>query len=173
MTVLRKVEVTCGIDIDAPAEVVWKALTELDRFHEWNPFIRAAKGEAKVGGRVRVRVKPSLPLPFPVVFHAIVTECEEARVLRWLGHSLRPRIGSGEHWFNLEPLDPHRTRFSQREVFTGILPRLFHRLLVRESLRGFEAMNAALKVRAEMQVQRARVAPPPRDVRLEDASSHA
>jgi len=40
-------------------------------------------------------------------------------------------------------------RFVQREVFGGVLPRLVSRVLVPEARRGFDAMNRALKARAE------------------------
>jgi hypothetical protein len=144
-----KKEVVCAIDIQAPAEVVWRELVDFERFREWNPFIREAKGRASIGGQVRVRVRSSIPLPFPIIFHATVTTVEHARELRWLGHVLAPWLASGDHSFTLEPLGPARTRFTQREVFTGVMPHLLHRVLVPETRRGFEAMNLALKGRAE------------------------
>ncbi len=136
-----------SIDIDAPAKHVWDALVDLESFHEWNPFIRDASGDTKVGGRIRVRVRSSLGAP--IALHAEVVGRVEERELRWRGHVLAPWLGAGEHTFRVEPLGPSRTRFTQHEVFTGALPRLFARLLAAETRRGFAAMNRALAVRAE------------------------
>lgn len=140
-------ELVCSVDIDAPPSAVWTALVDLPAFRDWNPFIRDARGDMRVGGRVRVRVRPSVPLP--VVFHATVLAREDGRELRWRGHVLAPWLGSGEHTFSIEALGPRRTRFTQREVFSGALPRIFGRLLAFETRRGFGAMNEALKQRAE------------------------
>jgi hypothetical protein len=140
-------EIVCSIEIDAPPKAVWGALVDLGKYHEWNPFIREATGEMKVGGRVRVRVRSMLPVP--LVLHATVVALEPERELLWRGHVLAPWLGAGEHAFTLEPLGPDRTRFTQREMFTGALPRLLRRLLARETRRGFDAMNRALETRAE------------------------
>ena len=38
-------------DIDAPAEQVWRVVTDFARYPEWNPFIiRAAGSSASAGG---------------------------------------------------------------------------------------------------------------------------
>ena len=140
-------ELLCTVDIDAPPAVVWDQLTALPAFREWNPFIREAGGQPVVGGTIRVRVAPSLGIP--LVFHARVLERDEGRKLRWRGHVLTDWLASGEHVFTIEPLSTGGVRFVQREVFTGLLPRLAGALLEREARRGFDAMNAALKARAE------------------------
>jgi hypothetical protein len=141
------IELVCSVDIQAPAEVVWRLLTDLPRFQEWNPFIREASGQIRAGGVVRVRVRPSLAIP--LVFHAEVLQCQERRELRWRGHFLAPWLASGEHTFTLQPQAAGAVRFVQREVFGGALPGLVGGLLEREARRGFEAMNRALKARAE------------------------
>lgn len=141
------IEVTASCDIDAPAEAVWSVLTDLDQFHAWNPFIRSASGTPQIGGRVRVRVRPSLPVP--LVFRATVYDREDRRALRWRGWVGAPWLACGDHTFSIEPLGEGRARLVQREAFTGILPRLAGRLLAREAWRGFDAMNRALAARAE------------------------
>lgn len=135
-------EVAAQKEIDAPADMVWSALTDLDRFSAWNPFIREAHGSTTVGGEVRVRVKPSLRVP--LVFHANVTASTAPHELRWHGHVVADWLARGDHVFAIERLDDHRVRFVQRERFTGILPWLARKLVAREARRGFEAMNQAL-----------------------------
>jgi hypothetical protein len=122
-------------------------LTDVDHFHDWNPFIRDARGATSLGSTLRLRVRPQLPLR--VVFHATVIARDEPHQLRWRGQLLTPWLGSGDHTFEIESLGNGRSRFVQRESFAGLLPRLATRLLVREAERGFTAMNEALKVRVE------------------------
>jgi hypothetical protein len=54
-----------------------------------------------------------------------------------------------EHEFRLVPLDGGRTRLHHDERFHGLLVPLVTRSLRRQTLPAFEAMNEALKHRAE------------------------
>ena len=143
------IDLSVVTEIDAPAETVWKALTDLERFHEWNPFIKKASGTPAVGATVVLRVQSSLPLPLPLVFRPRILVCDKDRELRWRGHFVHAWLASGDHWFTLEPLGKERTRLIQHEIFTGLLPPLAARLLAREARLGFLAMNQALKERVE------------------------
>jgi len=140
------IEVSSTTVIEASPQAVWRVLTDFSQFHEWNPFIREAQGSTEIGSEVEVRVRPSLPVPLR--FRAEILDCEDCRELHWYGQVLGPWFASGDHTFTLEELGPHRVRFVQRERFSGILPWLGRRLLVREAERGFEAMNRALAERA-------------------------
>ena len=135
-------EVHASTEIAAPARAVWTALTSFDRYADWNPFIRHARGSAKPGEDVHVRVRASFGLPLG--FRATVLDSDEDRSLHWRGYVLAPWLACGEHWFEIEPAGDDHVRFVQRERFTGLLPRLASRLLAREARRGFEAMNEAL-----------------------------
>ena len=141
------IDLVTSTEIDAPAETVWKNLVDLERFSEWNPFIRDARGKPRIGAKLRLRVRSSLRLP--LVFRPKVVACQENRELRWRGRFLSSWLGAGDHSFSIEPTAAGRVRFIQREVFTGVLPALLHELVVREARAGFMAMNEALKQRAE------------------------
>ncbi|MBL0218586.1 MAG: SRPBCC domain-containing protein [Myxococcales bacterium] len=140
------IEVSTSEEIEAPAEAVWAVLTELEQFGSWNPFIRDAHGSTEVGGTVHVRVRPSLGIP--LAFHAEVTVSRPDRELRWRGQVLSRWLAAGDHTFEIEPINRGRVRFVQRERFSGLLPWLASKLVAREALRGFEAMNLALAARA-------------------------
>lgn len=142
------IEIVASTEIDAPAAAVWDVLTDLPHFGEWNPFIRAASGSTSLGGEVQVRVQPSIKAA-RLGFRAKVLVCERNRELRWRGHVLASWLGDGDHTFSIEPAADGRVRFEQREVFRGLLPHLAGRLLARETQRGFDAMNDALRRRAE------------------------
>lgn len=72
-----------------------------------------------------------------------------SRELRWLGHLGMPGLFDGEHRFRIEPLGTDRVRFIQEERFSGLLASLVMRFIERGTRQGFEAMNQALKARAE------------------------
>lgn len=139
--------VESSIEIDASAHEVWRVLTELDRFSSWNPFIRQASGFTNVGQNVLLGVRTSLHIPLH--FHARIRTHVPDRELRWFGYVLVPWLASGDHVFEVESLGDHRVRFTQRETFAGVLPRLARRLVEREAKRGFDAMNAALARRVQ------------------------
>jgi hypothetical protein len=141
--------------IAAPADRVWRILTELPSYPEWNPFIRRARGSLAVGGTVRVRVRAALGIPLR--FRARIVACEPGRELRWRGQVGGEWLAMGEHSFRIEPAGEGQIRFVQEEHLGGLLPRLFHGLVAREARRGFAAMNRELAARAE----RAEAAPDP------------
>ena len=73
------------------------------------------------------------------------------RDLRWVGCLLLPGIFEGEHAFLITPLENGRVRLRQQETFRGLLVPLLRWLLDGQTRAGFEAMNRALKERAERQ----------------------
>jgi hypothetical protein len=140
-------ELRTEIEIQASAERVWQLLTDFPSFPEWNPFIRKASGNIRVGERLEVNIQPSGARA--MTFRPTVLEAEPNRELQWLGRLLVPGLFDGEHIFTIEPIGESRVRFTQREVFTGLLVPLFARGLDTDTRRGFEEMNLALKTRAE------------------------
>ena len=140
-------ELFSEIEIQATDERVWQILTDFANFPQWNPFMRRAIGEAKTGAKLKVFIQPSGASG--VTFRPTVLKVEPKRELRWLGHLLIPGLCDGEHILTIEPIAEDCVQFVQREIFTGILVPLFARGLDRDTRRGFEEMNRALKERAE------------------------
>ena len=140
-------ELHSEIEIAASAERVWDILTDFASYPQWNPFIRRISGELEVGERLEVRLKA--PDSRGVTLRPTVLRAEPHRLMRWVGHLLVPGLFDGEHSLATQPLDKNRVRFVQHEVFKGVLVPLFARSLDNNTLRGFEQMNGALKVRAE------------------------
>ena len=52
-------ELRTEIEIQASAERVWQLLTDFPSFPQWNPFIRKASGNIRVGERLEVNIQPS------------------------------------------------------------------------------------------------------------------
>ena len=147
-------EIERSIEISASAGRVWAILTDFAAYPQWNPFIRqAATDELRVGGRISVTMQPEGHSPTRLRPTLLVVAPEQE--LRWLGHVLIPGVFDGEHTFLITPEGDDRVRFTQQERFGGVLLPLFGGTL-RDTARSFEAMNSALKTRAEMQAPNTR-----------------
>ena len=139
------------ITIEAPPAEVWKALTTLDRYREWNPFITSAEGDVAVGARLINHMAP--PGGKAMTFKPTVTVVEPERTFEWLGRLGLPGLFDGRHRFELRATDDGGTHLVHGERFQGLLVRLLKRSLETNTLAGFEAMNLALKERAEAAVR--------------------
>jgi hypothetical protein len=133
-------------EIDAPVQAVWEEIAAVSAYSEWNPFIPFFEGELVVGSRVEVRIAP--PGGRAMTFRPTITAVVQGRRLEWLGRVLVPGLFDGRHSFELEDLQDGRTRLTQSEVFSGVLVGLTGKTLERTRV-GFEAMNRALRLRAE------------------------
>jgi hypothetical protein len=140
-------ELHSEIEINASVERVRDILTDFASYPQWNPFIRTIIGELKVWERLEVRLEP--PDSRGITMRPTVLSAEPNRLMRWVGHLLVPGLFDGEHSLATEPLGENRVRFVQHEAFKGVLVRLLARSLDKNTLRGFEEMNDALKERAE------------------------
>ncbi|MFB6106074.1 MAG: SRPBCC family protein [Halobacteriaceae archaeon] len=132
------------VDVDAPPSRVWTVLTDFESYPEWNRFLPLVSGRAEAGRTLRVRVEP--PGARGMTFRPRVLAADPGRRLAWLGRLVVPGLFDGRHEFLLEEREGG-SRLVQRETFSGLLVRV---LLDADATRaGFEAMNAALKARAE------------------------
>jgi hypothetical protein len=139
-------ELRTEIEIQSTPEKVWQVLTDLDKWPEWNPFTHHAIGKAKAGEKVDITFKSGAK---EMTLHCVVLKVEPNRELRWKYHVLLPGLFQGEHSFTIEKIDANRVRFIDREIFNGLLVPLQARDIDTNSREGFEAMDKALKARAE------------------------
>ena len=142
-------EITTHIDIDAGIPETWKVFSSFSGYPEWNPFIRAIKGDVAIGKKIEVMLQqPGMKLmkmkPKVLVF-------EKKKELRWIGHLGIPGLFDGEHVFRLVKNDNGSTRFIQKEIFRGLLVPLFIKMLDTKTRKGFELMNCSLKEIVESQ----------------------
>jgi hypothetical protein len=142
-------EVRTEININAPAEKVWKILTNFKDYHNWNPFLRWLTGKVAVNNKIAVRIAP--PGANAMTFNPTVLKFDRNKEFRWLGHLLFPGLFDGEHIFELTDNGNGTTSFVHREQFRGILIPLFSKKLDVNTRQGFELMNEKLKEQAERQ----------------------
>lgn len=135
------------ITINAPAAQVWKVLTNFSDYPNWNPFIKSISGEPAVGGSLNASIQ--LPGQNPMTFKPTVLKAEEGREFRWLGKTFFNGLFDGEHYFILKPINDQETEFIHGEQFTGLLAGAIFKMIGENTKKGFEAMNQALKEKAE------------------------
>ena len=140
-------EVRSEIEINSYPESVWKILTDFATYDQWNPFINQIIGLPTEGSKIDIYIET--PSGKNRKYSPRITKVEEGRELRWFGKSSLPGFLNAEHIFTIEELQPESVRFIQREVFDGLLTRLFGKGLDTDVTQGFQDMNDALKKRAE------------------------
>jgi hypothetical protein len=133
------------IGIMAPAERVWDVLAATERWPEWNPFAKVA-GRLAPGERVTVTLTPPGK---GVTLRPTIVKLEPGREFRWLGSVGVRGLFDGEHGFRVVPEDAGRCRIEHFETFRGILVAPVMWMVGDATRAGFEAMNRALKARAE------------------------
>ena len=111
-----------SIDIPAPVERAWEVMSDVDRWHEWTPSIRAITrlGDAPlaVGTKVVVR-QPKFP---PALW--TVTDVQPGRSFTWVSVAPGMRV-TGTH--TVEPTAAgSRARLSLK--YEGPIGRLFARM---------------------------------------------
>ena len=135
------------IEIAADARRVWEVLTDFTAYPHWNPFLIAIHGEPLPGTRLAIQTR--FPGGRVMNFRPLILRADPRRELRWWGRSRVPGMFEGEHVFNIAPLEAGRVRFSQRELFRGLLVPILRRTHFNATRNGFEQMNAAIKARVE------------------------
>lgn len=134
----------------AAADTVWRVLADFSAYPAWNPFVRAIGGEQTPGARLSITIQPQGGKAMS--FRPRLLVFEPKTELRWKGQLLVPGLFDGEHYFQLNESSPGRTHLVHGEFFSGLLVPLVPRASVRAgTTSGFEAMNRALKARAEAQ----------------------
>jgi hypothetical protein len=134
------------IEIRASAEKVWQVLTNLEKYHEWNPLLHQAVGKVQVGENVDVTFRTSSK---EMTLHCTVAKVEPHRELCWKYHVILPVLFRGEHLFTIEPIDGRCVRFIDREIFRGMLVPLQAKDIDENSKPAMVAMDKALRERVE------------------------
>jgi hypothetical protein len=134
------------IQIQAPPEKIWQILIDLAKYPVWNPFITQAIGRVEVGARVEITVPSGSK---EMKLHCRVIKAEPRQVLCWKYHVISPLLFRGEHSFTIEPMGSNYVRFVDQEIFNGLLVPMQAKEIDSSSRQGFEAMDKALKIRAE------------------------
>jgi len=134
------------IEIHATPERVWEILTDFGKYPEWNPLLCRAEGKLAIGEKVNLTARSGSN---DMNLLCTVTNVEPNRQFSWQFHVILPFLFRGEHFFKIEPIDEHRVRFIDREVFHGLLVPLQAKNLETNAKPAMIEMGEALKRRVE------------------------
>ncbi|KAI8346149.1 hypothetical protein B0O80DRAFT_469905 [Mortierella sp. GBAus27b] len=166
--------ITTSIDINADPATIYSILTDLSRYHEWNPHMFEARGDIAVGQTILVRVKA-------MDVHPTVIVADKDKQLTWSNVLFGvPGLANGDHTFVITPLEYEgdanathdsdaqgqtdqpsdggnkdmrrvtKSRLDNYETFWGVaVPGLRLFGLLNGFITDFERVNEALKKRAE------------------------
>lgn len=140
-------ELKTDITIHASAEKVWDILMDFEKYPEWNPFVQSIEGIPSEGETIHVRMQ--LEGGTAMTFKPKVLKVQPKKEFRWLGHLYISGLFDGEHYFQIEEGNSGEVYFTHGERFKGMLTSLFLSKIGESTQAGFEAMNLALKQRAE------------------------
>jgi uncharacterized protein YndB with AHSA1/START domain len=132
--------------IAAPRERVWAVLVDLERYHEWNPWLRGADGRLAPGGIVFADVM--LNGQTRRARHVVLTVEPPAR-LCWRDDGWTTAFAYGQRCRFLDALPDGTTHFRQELVLEGAFVKTAVRRYGDALERGMAAETRALKARAE------------------------
>ncbi len=131
------------IEIQSPAEKVWKVLTDLPKWTAWNSTVERTIGDVALGAKVTVFVKQSPARAFPLR----VTELDAPRRMVWAG-GLPLGLFRGTRVYELDAPSPTETVFAMREDYSGPLASLIGRSIP-DLQSAFDEFAQCLKREAE------------------------
>lgn len=140
-------DIKTEILINATPEKVWSVLTNFNSYPAWNPFLKAIKGDVKVGNNITVTIQQTKAKE--TTFKPKVLTFKPNQEVSWIGRLLLPGIFDGAHKLALTDNRNGTTTFRQSELFSGILVPFFAKQLDENTKTGFDAMNKKLKELAE------------------------
>lgn len=133
-----KYQINTQIEINATPEKIWAVLMDFENYPHWNPFIKSIKGEALAGSQLSAQIDQMRFKPF-------VTKVVVNQHFSWMGSLWITGLFDGHHQFDLIPQANGSTLLIHSESFSGLLVRLFKKMLDTQTLAGFHAMNSSLK----------------------------
>ena len=136
-----------SILIHSTPEIVWSVLMDFNSYPEWNPFIISIEGDTKEGATLKNTIRVNNKSA--QVFKPTILELKPKREFQWLGHLFVRGLFDGEHYFLIEQVDKKSVRLRHGEKFSGLLASALMKIIGKNTKNGFEAMNEALKKRAE------------------------
>lgn len=140
------VRVEHRIGVQAPAEVIWDILYDVDHWGEWNPLYVKAAGQIRIGSQLDLTMVLGEGQPSEI--HPVILEWVPNDQIHWRLKTMGGLV-STTRFLEIEVLDTASCIFSNGEIFGGLLGPTVAKRAGRKIYRAFAAMDEALKERAE------------------------
>lgn len=148
--------------VAASPEKVWEVIADLERWGEWNPMHPEARGVIAIGGSLEVA---EVLEGEPGRLHQVVIP-DWAPELQLIWANKRAFLSSSTRYFEIEKLSDNACVLANGEIFSGWRGEAWARDRRAAFKAGFEAVNEAIKARAE-----AAMAPAPKPRRKARATA--
>lgn len=134
------------LEIDAPPALVWRVITDLPAYPEWNPFVVACESSLEPGDPIRMRVH---------VFASFAQAQRETILEQVPGERLCYGLEGGalgalasRRCHRVTSAGPGCSRYESDFELSGWLAPFVRAIMGRRLQRGFDAMAEALERRA-------------------------
>ncbi len=131
--------------IDAPAEVVWRVVIDVDAYPEWNTFTITCRTTWEVGTPIVMKVR--LFSRLTIRQRETIRVNEDGRLIEY-GIDLPMGLLRSSRRHVLTAVGPGATRYDSEFVLEGRLAPLVERLLGTRLRKGFDDMTSGLARRA-------------------------
>lgn len=135
-----KVEVSRSTTVGAPAETVWRLLSRIERWPDWNPAVRRAALDGPLADGTVFRWKAG-----QWTIRSVIRQVKKGRLISWTGRTMGIRA---EHVWWIEPSDGACV-VGTGESWDGLLVRLLPGLMRRQLDKALDASLTALKRASE------------------------
>jgi len=141
------------IGVQAPAEVIWEIIYNLDDWARWNPLYTRAAGVIRLNAPIDLTLQ--LPGQEPRQIQPTILEWVPNEQLHWK-LSLMSGLVKTVRYVEIEALAEASCIVSNGEIFGGMMGSTTVRQIGGSVRRGFIGMNEALKAEAEQRWRAAR-----------------
>ena len=142
----RKLESTGAVQIDAPAEVVWRVLTDAPSYGDWNPFTTRLDTDFQVGSPIHVHIVMG---PYSTDRKEWVRVVDAPHRLEWDTKVLARFLLYSNKEQRIKALGDSSCSYHTTDLFSGLLTPLIMLLYRKRIIRGFDQTAEALKRRCE------------------------
>ena len=140
-------ELRTEIQISAPIDRVWQVLTDFDHWHEWNPMVNQASGNASVHSKLDITMRGP-DGKNAMKYQPTLLEVNAPRSLRWRATMMSGLFFTNDRVFELSEKNGG-TMLINKEEFSGLMVPLFWSKMNLFVVPMLEKMNRALKDKLE------------------------
>lgn len=134
------------LTVNAPTETVWKVISDLDAYGEWNPFVVACDSTLEVNSPINMQVKLVPFFAFPQK-ETILSHDPSHQLSH--GISLPFNALSSVRSHTVQVLSPGVTEYKSTFELSGWLSPLVKWMLQSRLKKGFDGMAEGLQERSE------------------------
>lgn len=142
---MSQVRIEHRLGVAAPAEVIWEVVSDLERWADWNPSYSKASGRLSIGAAI------SLDAKWP----GMQPHRHEGTIIDWVPDTQllwREKAGfmaNSLRYIEIDKLSDHGCVLASGEILDGWGVRYLSGRRKSAAYRAFEAMDEAIKTRAE------------------------